>query len=498
MSYANHPVLTAEGKLYHKGGSIALPLLRSLPGARWDVGGQYWKVSLNEGDRHRLLEVADQLGVEVDPSLRLPLSPTAIRAEDAGLYPFQVQGVDWLSRRQKALLADEMGLGKSTQTLLALPGDAAVLVLCPACLQYNWHQEAHRWRPEFTVSVVEGTKAFRLPVLGEIVVVSYDSLPEDLESFNFTSVHVVADEAHKLKGLRTKRNKRVRQLAKMVKAVWALTGTPLLNEPGELYAMLNALGMAEDAFGGLSRFMELFNAKQGEWGTVWGEPKAEVTELLRRVMFRRLRCDVLPELPSKQYQTIPVPLLTKDADLLEELNELWGKWRTYLEDQDELPPFSAFSAVRERLARTRIKAMMEFITLYEEQQERLVVFSAHRGPVEAFKDREGWGCILGDTPPSDRQAIVARFQARKLKGIASTIQAGGVGLTMTRASTVLFVDLDWTPANNIQAEDRVCRIGQEANKVQIVRMVSDHVLDQRVLEVLDRKANLVRVVVEGD
>ena len=177
------------------------------------------------------------------------------------------------------------------------------------------------------------------------------------------------------------------------------------------------------------------------------------------------------------------------------MNELWGRWATYLEGRDELPPFQDFSAVRERLACTRTKALKEFVELYEEQREPLVVFSAHKAPVEALKGREGWEIITGDTSPSERQSITSRLQAGGLKGIASTIQAGGVGLTMTMASTVLFVDLDWVPANNLQAEDRVCRIGQEANSVQVVRMVSDHVLDRRVLEVLDRKAKLERMVV---
>jgi SWI/SNF-related matrix-associated actin-dependent regulator 1 of chromatin subfamily A len=485
--------LTASGKLYRKYDRDAVPVLKSLPGAEWC--GSYWQVSTDEGDRHRILEAAQELGIEVDPSLQLPLSPAAIKARDAGLYPFQVQGVDWLSRRQKALLADEMGLGKTAQTLLALPDQPAVLAVTPACLKYNWKEEATRWRPDLNVTVVKGKKDFRLPNQGEMVVVSYDCLPDEIEPATTSSVHLIADESHKVKGRKTKRHKAIKKLSRLVLSVWALTGTPLLNNPDELFAMLDALDFVGETYKDWSSYLKLFNIKRGRWDEIlWGDPKPEVKQLLLRVMLRRLRYDVLPQLPTKQYQTILVPL-PDNPSLMEEMNELWGKYRCYLEDQDDLPPLGAMSAVRERLARTRIKAMKELVELYEEQGEPLVVFSDHRAPIEELQHRQGWGVILGDTPSAERQRVVAQFQAGDLKGVAATIQAGGTGLTMTNASTVLFVDLDWVPANNIQAEDRVCRIGQEANKVQIVRLVSDHILDQRVLKVLDRKAKLARKVI---
>jgi SNF2 family DNA or RNA helicase len=485
--------LTASCRLYREYDPDAVPVLRSLPGARWDAGGRYWAVSHDEGDRRRVLEVADQLGVSVDPALRLPLSPAAERARSRDLYPFQVEGVDWLSRRRKALLADEMGLGKTAQALFALPEGAAALVVCPACLKYNWREEAARWRSEFNVAVVEGRKDFRLPAAGEMVVVSYDCLPDDPGPAGH--VHVIADESHKLKGKDSVRGKRFRKLAGAARAVWALTGTPLLNEPGELFAMLKAINMVGETFGGWKPFLTLFNATRGYKDQLfWGEPAPEVPHLLRRVMVRRLRSEVLPELPTKRYETLVVPLPTA---LTGEMDELWGQWRPYLEERDELPPFPAFAAVRKRLAQTGIEALKEVVELYEEEGVPLVVFSAHRAPVEALAGRSGWKGILGDTAPEERQAITEEFQAGGLKGVASTIQAGGVGLTMTRASTVLFVDLDWVPANNAQAEDRLCRIGQEADKVRVVRMVSDHALDRRVLEVLARKIELARAVFEA-
>ena len=105
-------------------------------------------------------------------------------------------------------------------------------------------------------------------------------------------------------------------------------------------------------------------------------------------------------------------------------------------------------------------------------------------------ERDGWATVTGSTPAEKRQSTVQAFQGGQLKGLALTIQAGGVGLTLTRASNVLFVDLDWTPAMNIQAEDRVCRIGQNANGILIQRMVSDHPLDLHIQEILKYKIKL--------
>ena len=110
--------------------------------------------------------------------------------------------------------------------------------------------------------------------------------------------------------------------------------------------------------------------------------------------------------------------------------------------------------------------------------------------------REGWAFIDGSTSAADREQIVEKFQNGKLRGIALSIRAAGVGLTLTRAWKAAFVDLDWTPAGNAQAEDRLCRIGQTHEHVEIVHMVSDHPLDQRVMELLVDKSRMIDGAIE--
>jgi SWI/SNF-related matrix-associated actin-dependent regulator 1 of chromatin subfamily A len=477
-----------------------------MPGARWDPNGKFWRVSLALRDRKLLLEIADQLGLDVDPSLReFPPSEAARNAAEAGLYGYQVEGVDWLAGRPRALLADEPGLGKTVQCLFALPDQAAVLVLCPASVKYNWKAEANRWRPEVAVEVLEGNRSFRLPRPGEILVANYEILPDELEllsdlTFNpdsqtaIRNVHLILDEVHKVKNYKTQRTQVVKVLTGWVKVVWGLTGTPLLNRPSELWTILKTLGLDREVFETYEQFLELFNASRKEWGGIeWGEPLPEVPYLLGRAMLRRRRQDVRPDLPDKTYHVVPVEL---KGTRFRDLDDLWREWGDCMQANGDLPSFEEFSGVRERLARSRIPAMLKLVEDYEEQGEPLVVFSAHAAPIEALRNRAGWATISGQTPPQDRQATVEDFQAGRLKGVGLTIGAGGNGLTLTRAAVVLFVDLDWTPANNVQAEDRVCRIGQEANKVLIIRLVSDHPLDRHVLEILDRKMALIRDTID--
>jgi hypothetical protein len=180
--------------------------------------------------------------------------------------------------------------------------------------------------------------------------------------------------------------------------------------------VLDRLGLAAEAFGDFGQFMRLFHARPGFWGGIeWGSPRPEVPWLLRRVMLRRLRSDVLPQLPPKRYETLVVGL---DGSLRGELDEAWREWDRLRPGREELPPFEAFSAVRRRLAESRIKAALEQVEGFEEAAEPLVVFSAHREPAVQIGARTGWGIITGDTDPPRRQEVVEEFQAAEGGGPA--------------------------------------------------------------------------------
>jgi len=264
----------------------------------------------------------------------------------------------------------------------------------------------------------------------------------------------------------------------------------MINKPFDLWTVLSTAGLAKAVFGGWKTFLRLFNGVPGQWGGYeFGAVDPQVGERLRRVMIRRTLEEVLPDLPSFRFQTIEVNgISSATRKALDAFGEEFGAEL----DAGVLPPFERMSAVRAELAESRIPAMLEMVEDYEESGEPLVVFSAHRAPIDALAGRDGWATITGDTKPEDRTAIVARFQAGELKGVGLTIAAGGVGITLTRAATVLFVDRDWTPANNCQAEDRIRRIGQTAASLRCVVLTSAHPIDRRVQELLEEKTTRFR------
>lgn len=498
--------LTADGKVFMPYEPANVPLVKAMPGARFNPTDKSWSVSLANEDRPRLLEIADQIKLEVAPELRnFKQTEATIQAINAanikGLFPFQVAGVEFLSRMPVALLGDDMGTGKTVQALSAINKDYGTIVIAPASVKYNWRAEAKKWRPELKVEVLSGRGSFRFPEPGEIVIVNFDILPADWAGKEPKAIEqdcsktiLIVDEAHNVQNYKAARSQKVKHLSKSCGKVWFLTGTPLLNHPNQLYGVLESGNMARKTFGSWTAFCKLFNAEKDRWGGMrWGSPHPAVPEMLRRVMLRRTRDEVLPDLPKKTYSEIEVNGLS--AALKRKLDEMYEEWADVL-DLDEMPPFEEFSAIRALIAEAKIDAMLEIVETHEEQEVPLVVFSAHRAPIDELAKRAGWAVITGDVAPEKRQAIVEAFQAGQLKGIGLTIAAGGIGLTLTRAWKALFVDLDWTPALNAQAEDRICRIGQ-TKPCEIIRMVATHPLEQHVHGLIAKKIAMIQSAVEN-
>lgn len=514
--------LTADGVIKTPYEPENLPLVRSFPGARWDGKQRHWTVSLREADLPRVLEIADRLGLSVPAEIRTKATTQTAQAAavamDPRLYPFQVKGVDFLSRRKGGMLSDEMGLGKTVQALCALGDGWRVLVVCPASLKYNWAAEASKWSSKYKVTVLDTKVSWRFPEAGEIVVTSYSLMPyylkhdvvklkkagKEVEAMAIeaalkeipSGITLIVDEAHAVKSRDAERSRAIRSLSRRAERVWALTGTPLLTSAMDLWGILNNLNLVGEVFS-WPQFTKLYSGTKNRWGGwTFGQPSPEVPERLRRVMLRRLRSEVLPDLPDKTIKTIEVNGL--DRGLTKEMDELWNEYEDTIEGESKLPPFERFSAIRAKLAESRIPALDELLEDYEESDTPVVVFSAHRAPIDHLSVRKGWAVITGDTDPKARQSIVEQFQAGRLKGIGATITAGGVGITLTSASHVIFTDLDWTPALNQQAEDRVARIGQTANKIEITRLVSRHPLDVHITALIAEKIALIDASIEAE
>ena len=500
------------------GGDLFAAYRAALEGARFDGATKCYRAPLDKLPRilSRLRDAGFSLALDpalvealkgheaqaeahmVKASTRLDAIDTALAARGHALFPFQREGVTWLAGRTGALLADEMGLGKTVQALAALPEGAPIVVVAPAIAKGVWAREAAKWRPDLKVSILAGRGSFRWPAPGEMVVLNYDILPDAADPCP-EGTCLIADEAHALKNFKAKRTQKFRALSENVRArggkTWLLTATPLLNRPTELWGILSAAGLEREVFGSWGQFMQLFDAYKDKWGGMhFGTPALSVPSRLARVSLRRMRVEVLPELPVKTWQTIEVEISATLARKCEALVAKLADAGITLESLDEKITrtrltFEDFSEVRQALAVAKIPTMLALVEEYEAQDEPLVVFSAHRMPIDALATREGWAVITGDTSPEARTAIEDRFQRGELRGVGATIQAGGVAITLTRSANALFVDRDWTPALNSQAEDRICRIGQDRG-CQITTLVAAHAIDRRVADLLTVKTAL--------
>lgn len=423
------------------------------------------------------------------------------------LFPFQAEGIGWLAQRRSAILADEMGLGKTIQALASLPEGAAVVVVAPAIALGVWKREAEKWRPDLRVTVLRGRGSWRWPLAGEIVVLNYEILPDDAGDAKRPTV-VIADEAHALKSSKAQRTQRFRAIAKTARLAggrtWLLTGTPILNRPDELWSLLVAAALERESFGDWPSFCRAFGAVKGGFGMVWGRPRPGVEEKIRRVLLKRKRAEVLPQLPRKFHTSVEVEILPsarREIDAIEAALREKGIDLTAAIDEANLTAnqsaaFEEIARLRRVLATAKIPALLETVEEFEAAGQPVVVFSAHVDPVEMVGRRPGWAVIRGGVSPEERTRIEDAFQRGELKGVALTVKAGGVAITLTRAASVIFADLEWTPALNAQAEDRVARIGQTRG-VAVTRLVADHEIDRKVTALLAKKQALIEASVEA-
>ena len=322
---------------------------------------------------------------------------------------------------------------------------------------------------------------------------------------------VIFDEGHLAKGRKSARGLASRAIARAVRKregrSWVLTGTPLENNGGELWEVLDLAGVGQECFGSKSAFVTAFKTRISKHGAYeWGTPDGtEVAEMLQRGILRRMKKDVWKNAPAKLYRTLIVDLEDKILRKCDDFIQAVGGIDRFSDRLTELVEaesigFDKMSRMLTTLAAAKIKAVLEYVEEeFENKGLPLIVFSMHAAPINAFRGRKGWVVIDGEVATSDRTELVKRFQDPNggLIGIAGTIQTLGVGHTLTRAGHVLFIDKPWKPTDLVQAEDRAHRWGQDRESVIIISAVADHPLDRRIEEVIAKKRQLISVTVDA-
>jgi SWI/SNF-related matrix-associated actin-dependent regulator 1 of chromatin subfamily A len=418
------------------------------------------------------------------------------------LAPFQWAGVHYVLAARRAFLADEQGLGKTVEALAALEADGAfpAIVVCPASLKLNWEREAQRWLAHRSVAVVEGRGIG--PGKADITILNYEIVAAHREALaRMRPRALVVDESHYVKNPQAKRTQAMRRLAAAVVPDGlrlALSGTPVLNHAEELVSQLRVIGRLED-FGSGAQFARKFRGELSEERLHW--------HLRRRCFVRRLKSEVLPQLPAKRQVVVPVALSNeREYRLAEEDVIAWLREQPL--DLRELNARIAATLRAERLAqlgtlqrlaaRGKLAAALTWIGDFLESGEPLVVFARHIEVQEAVLARfPDAAHIIGRDSAHRRDEAVAAFQSPGgPQLLVGATRVAAQGITLTRASNVAFLELEWTPAMHDQAEDRCHRIGQR-DAVTAWYLLAADTIDETMAALIARKRGIVAAVTDG-
>ena len=451
-------------------------------------------------------------------------------AAPAGLnyLPYQKAGIAFGLDRNNVLIADDMGLGKTVEAIGIVNNDPtinSVLVICPASLKINWKREFDKWKTRgLSVGIADGKT---MPDT-DVVIVNYDILKKHHDALRTRKWDcLISDESHYLKNSKTIRatevlgGKESTPIAARKRIF--MTGTPIVNRPEELWTLVHSLdpdGLGKSWQGFMTRYAAAKQTRYG-WDTSGASNLDELQQRLRSsFMIRRLKGDVLKDLPPKTRQIIELPADTPElrkaleaenaayeqrAQVLErlaavrDLAEASGNTAAYEDAVSHLKAaadiaFDEISKERHRLAVAKVPAVIDHIKEQLENVSKIVVFAHHYDVVDAIKAAFPAGeCVevTGRCSAEQRDRAVTDFQTKPgVKLFVGNIRAAGVGLTLTAAQTVDFAELDWTPGNVTQAEDRLHRIGQVGN-VLVQHLVVDGSLDSKMAKTLvEKQANI--------
>ena len=495
-----------------------LPLAEAVAEAGESEGhavlGACWAAYLAAVVRENSLDIAldDSAARAADLSYDAPPPPVSC------LRPYQRRGYAWLMSLHAlgmgGILADDMGLGKTVQTLAALlacvrnEGERLPsLIVAPTSLTYNWLSESRKFTPELSVLLLSGSQAARAeqiarlasPDAPDLVITSYPLIRRDIAlmreiPFRFA----VLDEAQQIKNIQSVGANAVKQLTARTRI--ALTGTPMENHAGELWSLFDFV-----LPGYLPRYTEFLR----RWGE--GQDAAELRRRIRPFLMRRLRADVLDELPEKQESLLiaelpPEQRRVYDAVLMQKRERVADILRGKGLFRGRAEVLSAITELRQICCHpvlclpdypgvsAKLELLMDVLPAALSAGRRALVFSQFTSMlriIERRLAREGIPCLYldGETPAARRVELCERFNGGETNVFLISLKAGGTGLNLTGADLVIHYDPWWNPTAEEQATSRAHRIGQ-TRTVEVVRLAVHHSIEEQVLSMGERKRRL--------
>jgi SNF2 family DNA or RNA helicase len=472
---------------------------------------------------------AAQVNQDIERSRAVDAVVQVPAPEGLSYLPYQLAGIAYAMDRDAVLFADEMGLGKTIEAIGVINADRSikrVLVVCPASLKVNWARELNKWLVRATsIEIANGY----FPD-SEIVIINYDILIKyraeiDLRQWDL----LIVDESHYIKNGKAKRTQALlghhdRDPAKRTKGIAArkkifMTGTPIVNRPYELWSIIADLdpqGLGSNFFKFMTRYT---NASRNEYG--WDFSGASNLEELQqrmraKFMVRRLKSEVLTELPAKRRQVILLPPNGASSVVARE-REAFERYRAALAQAEKAAQearargdkdgyqaairklhnsyqfaFEEMAKVRHETAVAKIPHVIEHLNECLEAEDKVVVFVHHHDLAHALKAAfPDAAVVTGETKQGHRMLEVDKFQNDpRCRLFIGSIHAAGVGITLTAAQLVVFAELDWVPGNISQSEDRLHRIGQ-LGSVLVQHLVFNDSVDSIMANVIIEKQEVI-------
>lgn len=516
---------------------LTVAKVKGLVDRKWNADKKYWTAPVCPENLEKLkswdFEIDPKAlewlnGLKPETPVIISDKPFTVPGLNGTPFPYQLEGIQFIeSRKGRALVADAMGLGKTLQALGYLqlhPEIRPAVIVVPASLKLNWGKEINKWMSDKkSYHIISGKygngKTPKFPK-ADIYVINYDILSSSTidpktkkkkitcrqDILDLEPKILIMDESHSIKSNDAQRTKACLNLAKQVPHVISLSGTPIVNRPAEMYNSICAV--EPKLFPSFFRYAQRYcGAKHNGFG--WDFNGASNTKelhqiLTENVMIRRLKSEVLKELPDKIRTVIPMELDNQreydraEADLIAWLKVNFGQKKA-----DAAKKAEALTRIGElkRLAvRGKLDGCIDWIKEFLDSGQKLVVFAVHKFVIDALME-EFKGIAVkvdGSVSGEQRQAAVDAFQTQdNITLFVGNIQAAGVGLTLTAASTTCFLELHWNPGTHDQAEDRVHRIGQEADSVNAYYLLAAGTMEEEIAELIDHKRQVLSQVLDG-
>uniref|UniRef100_A0A8C0F9M0 Zinc finger RANBP2-type containing 3 n=1 Tax=Bubo bubo TaxID=30461 RepID=A0A8C0F9M0_BUBBB len=452
---------------------------------------------------------------------KLSFLPERLRKK---LLPFQEKGIIFaLQRSGRCMIADEMGLGKTIQAIAIsyyYKNEWPLLIVVPSSLRYPWVDEMEKWIPELSpddISIIQNKTDTGRISTSKVTILGYGLLTSDAQTLVDTLYRqnfkvVVVDESHYMKSRNATRSKILLPIVQKALRAILLTGTPALGRPEELFMQIEALFPRR--FGTWSEYAKKycnarvrFFGKRTQWDCRGASNLEELHQLLSEIMIRRLKNDVLTQLPPKVRQRIPFDLPQAAA---KNLNTTFAAWEKLMRTLNSDATESHFSEVMNLITRmyketaiAKAGAVKDYIKMMLENDKlKFLVFAHHLSMLQActeavIEKKVRYIRIDGSVPSAERIRLVNQFQKDPDTRVAIlSIQAAGQGLTFTAATHVVFAELYWDPGHIKQAEDRAHRIGQ-CSSVNIHFLIAKGTMDTLMWAMLNRKAKVTGSTLNG-